>query len=504
MPRVDPASLADLAGREPSMAAFVDAGAVSYLIAPLLARGRTLGAVSLIACEPARAFGPHDLRLAEDLAHRLAVALDNARLYREAQDANRMKDEFLAVVSHELRTPLNAILGWSQLLHRGEMDEPSVAQGMGAIERNAKAQARIIDDVLDVSRIIQGKLRLEVQPVSLCRVLDEAVDVLRPAADAKKIQLETRLDASGSDEVVGDPGRLRQVVWNLLSNALKFTPDGGRVELSLAAAGTGAARQLELRVRDSGVGIEPAFLPHVFERFRQADSSSTRAHGGLGLGLAIVRHLVELHGGSVEADSEGPGRGATFTVRLPASPQPRHVGADRPGGDTRHGAAASAADADGHPQTDLTGLRVLLVEDEADARDAFASMLELCGAEVLAVATAHDALNAFRARRPDVLLSDIGMPGEDGYTLIRKVRALEGADPSPGGGDGDGADRPPRRTPAMALTAFAGAEDRRRAIRAGYQMHVPKPVGSAQFTAAVATLARDADAAPTLPGAAPA
>jgi CheY-like chemotaxis protein len=276
------------------------------------------------------------------------------------------------------------------------------------------------------------------------------------------------------DDVVGDAGRLRQVVWNLLSNAVKFTPDGGRVIVTLAAAPHG---QIELRVCDNGIGIDPTFLPHVFERFRQADSSSTRAHGGLGLGLAIVRHLVELHGGSVEVASDGPGAGATFTVRLTSNPDAQHPKLKARAASAEAPARNVGDDLEARPN--LSGLHVLLVEDEADAREAFSSMLELCGAEVRAVASASDALAAFRARRPDVLLSDIGMAGEDGYTLIRQVRALEGP-PKAGR----------RPIPAMAITAFAGAEDRVRAIRAGFQVHVPKPIGSAQFTAAVAALAR--------------
>jgi signal transduction histidine kinase/DNA-binding NarL/FixJ family response regulator len=458
------------------MGAFVEVGATSYLVVPLQARGRTIGAISLVSCDPARAYGPHDLRLAEDLAHRLAVALDNNRLYRDAQDANRMKDEFLAVVSHELRTPLNAILGWSQLLHRGALDEPSLAQGMSAIERNARSQARIIDDVLDVSRIIQGKLRLDVQPLGLRAIVREAVDVVRPAADAKAIRLHADFATAPdripetSDEVVGDPERLRQVVWNLLSNAVKFTPEGGRVDVTLAPTADG---QLELRVSDTGKGIDPRFLPHVFERFRQADSSSTRAHGGLGLGLAIVRHLVELHGGSVSGASDGPDRGATFTVLLPSSAR------RNPNGAAAEEARRLAKPASGLPEAhpDLSGLRVLLAEDEPDAREMFSSMLELCGADVTAVGSTQEALAAFRDRRPDVLLSDIGMPGEDGYALIREVRTLERESQSS------------HRTPAMAITAFAHPEDRRRALREGYQVHVPKPVAPGDFADAVAALA---------------
>jgi CheY-like chemotaxis protein len=377
-----------------------------------------------------------------------------------------MKDEFLAVVSHEMRTPLNAILGWAQLLRQGEMDEASVAQGMGAIERNARSQARIIEDVLDVSRIIQGKLRLDVKPMDMRPVVEEALDVVRPAAEAKQIRLQARLGLGPQEaRVNGDPERLRQVVWNLLSNAVKFTPERGRVDVGLTRDAD--ACHIELRVQDTGKGIDPKFLPHVFERFRQADSTTTRKHGGLGLGLAIVRHLVELHGGTVQVTSAGLGKGATFTVRLPC--EHRMSLAMRPDD-------SSAPAAESHPE--LAGLRVLLVEDEPDARELFSNMLEMFGAEVMAVASVHDAIDAFRLHRPDVILSDIGMPGEDGYTLIRQVRELEGPECDD-------------RTPAMAITAFAGVADRQRALSEGYQMHVAKPIGSSQFAAAVAALARN-------------
>jgi signal transduction histidine kinase/DNA-binding NarL/FixJ family response regulator len=485
MTRASAEWLADIAGRDPSMAAFASLGAASYLIVPLHARGRTLGAISFLSTDPARGYEPYDLRLAEDLAHRLAFALDNAQLYRAAQQASRTKDEFLAVVSHELRTPLNAILGWAQLLNRAGMDEPSFAQGMSAIERNARSQARIIDDVLDVSRITQGKLHLDARPVELRRIIEDALDVVRPAAEAKRILLRARF-ATSDDRLPGDPERLRQVIWNLLSNAVKFTPEGGHVDVTLSRD-DGGGGHLELRVHDTGRGIDPRFLPYVFERFRQADSSSTRAHGGLGLGLAIVRHLVECHGGTVAAQSDGDGRGATFIVRLPTDESAPVIDAGDNGdsaGAEMPGVPAMAAPSDGR----LAGLRVLLVDDERDARELFSSVLERCGAEVTAVATVPDALDAFSRRRPDVLLSDIGMPGQDGYALIRAVRAIEDRGPS---------SCPP--TPAMAITAFARAEDRRRALREGYQMHVPKPVEPGDFAAAVAALAAHKHARATAP-----
>jgi signal transduction histidine kinase/FixJ family two-component response regulator len=486
VPVVSTPSLADLAGREPSMAAFVELGATSYLTVAMQARGRSIGALSLIASDGSRRYTGDDLRLAEDLAHRLAVALDSARLYHDAQDANRMKDEFLAVVSHELRTPLNAILGWSQLLHQGALDEPSIAQGMSAIERNARSQARIIDDVLDVSRIIQGKLRLEMRSTLLQPVIADALDAIRPAADAKRITVETHVDPRlAGGEVRGDAERLRQVTWNLLSNAIKFTSEGGKVDVTLARPDDG---HVELRVRDTGKGIDPRFLPHVFERFRQADSSSTRAHGGLGLGLAIVRHLVELHGGIVLAESTGLGAGATFTVRLPLLP--RNVDERYPDDDpAAHDAHLKQRRRASAPiARELVGLRVLLVEDEPDARELFASMLEMSGAIVTAVPGAGEAIAAFERHPPDVLLSDIGMAGEDGYGLIRTIRTIESRR-APGA----------PRTPALAITAFARAEDRRRALSAGFHMHLAKPVSSAQFITAVSTLVRTTAAATDSP-----
>jgi signal transduction histidine kinase/ActR/RegA family two-component response regulator len=382
---------------------------------------------------------------------------------RKAEEANRIKDEFLSTVSHELRTPLNAILSWVWLLSNGKLGGDESRRGLATIERNARAQGQIIDDLLDVSRIITGKLLLQVEPLNLIQIIEAALDSVRPAADAKEIRIESRLDPLAA-LAAGDPNRLQQVVWNLLSNAVKFTPRGGTVEVSLLRGEAHAA----IRVRDTGAGISPHFLQHVFDRFRQEDSSTTRTHGGLGLGLAIVRHLVELHGGTVEAESDGEGRGASFTVFLPVAPELRlDAGAAAP---ERAAAAVSGAG-----ENDLRGLRILVVDDEADTREVLPALLESFGAEVRAVASTPEALAALPRFQPDVLVSDIAMPGEDGYALIRRVRALDGK-----AGD----------LPAIALTAQAGERDRRRALEAGFQVHLAKPVEPRDLVAAVTSLAR--------------
>ncbi|HZG52166.1 MAG TPA: hybrid sensor histidine kinase/response regulator, partial [Pyrinomonadaceae bacterium] len=444
---------------------------------PLVAHNRVLGAITFIAAESERRFNSTDLAFAEDLAHRAALAVDNARLYRDAQEVNRLKDEFLATLSHELRTPLTAVLGWTRLLGTGQLDEATERRALETIERNAQSQVQLIDDILDVSRIIRGKLRLNVRPAQLAPVIEAAVDSVRPAAEAKGIRLQVVLDA-GAGPVTGDPDRLQQVVWNLLTNAVKFTPKDGRVQVLLARVDS----HLELTVSDTGQGIEEKFLPYVFDRFRQADPSTTRKHGGLGLGLAIVRHLVELHGGTVTVESKGAGQGTTFRVSLPLmivhQPEFTHAGADSAGGAATAGVHPTA-EAGGRLTLqcppELEGLRVLLVEDEPDAREMLVAVLKQCRADVRAVANAADALLELEVWRPEVLISDIEMPGEDGYTLIRKIRALT---PERGG-----------KIPAAALTAYARAEDRMRALLAGFQLHVPKPVEPAELAAVVASLA---------------
>jgi PAS domain S-box-containing protein len=415
----------------------------------------------------------HDVserRHAEQEREKLLALEQTAR--SEAEVANRLKDEFLATVSHELRTPLNAILGWSSMLNRGGLKEEITRNALTVIERNARSQSEIIDDILDVSRIITGKLQVDARPVELAPIIEAALDTLRPAAVAKSITLAVSMDEP-TGLVVGDQDRLQQIIWNLGSNAIKFTPENGRVEIRLARADS----HLELRVSDNGIGIDEQFLPYVFERFRQADSSTTRAHGGLGLGLAIVRHLVELHGGTVQAESEGAGKGAVFTVRLPVAA-------------VREGLARSSSDS--VPESnqaeelqdisaatlDLTGLRVLVVDDESDTLEILCMILNQYGAKVYAAASSTDALAAFLEWRPNVLVSDLGMPGEDGFALIGKVRALT---PEQGG-----------NIPAAALTAYVRDEERLRALAAGYQTHIPKPVDPTTLAAAVAGLARQA------------
>jgi PAS domain S-box-containing protein len=449
-------------------------GLRSAMIVPLNVQGRTLGAITFVSAESGRHYTETDLAFAEDLAHRAALAIENARLYREAQEVNRLKDEFLATLSHELRTPLTAVLGWTRLLGTGQLDEATRARALETIERNAQAQVQLIDDILDVSRIIRGKLRLDVRPVELAPVIESAVDSVRPAAEAKGIRLQVVLDPR-TGPVSGDPDRLQQVVWNLLSNAIKFTPRGGRVQVILARVDS----HLEIDISDTGQGIARDFLPYVFDRFRQADPTTTRVHGGLGLGLAIVRHLIELHGGTVNAESEGAGTGATFRIMLPllatVSAQIEPVG-ETPVATTvarANGGDDLLAGFDCPPE--IEGLRVLIVEDDADSRELLVTVLKQCRAEVVAVAGAAAAIRTLEVWRPDVLISDIEMPGEDGYSLIRKVRAL----PPERGGD----------IPAAALTAYARAEDRMRALLAGFQIHVPKPVEPAELITVVASLA---------------
>src|SRR6185312_3986211 len=398
---------------------------------------------------------------AEQERARLLVLEQAAR--RHAEEANRMKDEFLATLSHELRTPLNAILGWVQVLRTGKLDAAAGARALETIERNSRAQAQLIADLLDVSRIITGKLRLELKPVELARIIDAALDSARPGADAKGIDLVVSLSALESP-VLGDNDRLQQVIWNLLSNAIKFTPRGGRVEVRLKESGLNAV----IEVRDSGIGIRPDFLPYVFDRFRQAESTLTRSHGGLGLGLSIVRHLLELHGGTVEVESEGEGKGTTFRVSLP-------LRGTATAGKAMESAPSSQAEGVWNLPDLLAGLHVLVLEDDADSRDLLAMALEQCGAEVSAFGSVPEALAAFDVAVPDVVVSDIGVPFEDGYSFIRKVRSRLPAD---GGA-----------VPAAALTAYARAEDRKQALEAGFQTHLANPIDPSELIAAVARLA---------------
>ncbi|HEU4408414.1 MAG TPA: response regulator [Polyangiaceae bacterium] len=463
-PEVTDAMLEAVAVDDEHLALLRTFGMRSSVLVPLAVQGRVFGAIAFARAGGRRPYDPIDLLAAEELARRAALALDNARLYEaagrerdRAEEANRAKDEFLAVVSHELRSPLNAILGWTRLMRTGRLAEPKVSHALEVIESNAASQAKLIEDLLDVGRITSGKLRLHVAPLQLDAVVRAALDVVRPAADAKGL----RLDAALEEDVAfsGDADRLQQVAWNLLTNAVKFTPPGGRVEVRLARKGP----QIELSVGDSGRGIDPDLLPHVFERFRQSDAERGRGKGGLGLGLSIVRSLVELHGGTVEAKSDGEGEGACFVVKLPAAPPPH---------ETKPPPRASSAPRAARP---LEGLRVLVVDDEPDVRELIETILSTRGAAVTTAESAPEGLELLRAERPDVLVSDISMPGEDGYSLLRKVRKLA---PEAGGA-----------TPALALTAFARPEDRTQALLAGFTMHLAKPADPNELVIVITKLA---------------
>jgi CheY-like chemotaxis protein/two-component sensor histidine kinase len=392
----------------------------------------------------------------------------------EAERASRLKDEFLAIVSHELRTPLNAILGWAQILSEGWSHRPEMmSPGLTAILRNARAQALLIEDLLDMSRIVSGKIRLNLQTVGLVEIVASAVGTITPAAQAKGVLLECAVDFV--PWVRADPERLQQILLNLLSNAVKFTPDGGRVRVSVLADDPYA----EVVVSDTGQGIDPQFLPYVFDPFRQADPSTTRRHGGLGLGLAVVSHLVELHGGKVRVESPGEGLGATFSLRIPQVSGPA---AETASGE---GDPAASSGADSGISADLAGVRLLVVEDEPDTRVAIAQFLEDYGATVTAVGSAQEALEHLLIEDLDVLVSDIGMPGMDGYELIRALRTHE---------TGSG-----RRLPAVAVTAFARDEDRQRVLREGFSEHVPKPVNTARLISVLMELAGKATPAAAPP-----
>ncbi|PSN16009.1 hypothetical protein C7293_04740 [filamentous cyanobacterium CCT1] len=429
-----------------------------------------LGVISFVTAQSNRHYSPTDLALAENIAHQVAIAVDNARLYQdeqtarsEAEAANRIKDEFLAVLSHELRSPLNPILGWSQLLQKREPDPDTLLRGLQTIERNAKLQTQLIADLLDVSRILQGKLNLDVAPVQLKATVEAAIETVRLAAEAKAIRLHTQLDAE-LPPVLGDAGRLQQVVWNLLSNAVKFTPEGGQVEVRLEVVGYGSV-YAQLTVSDTGQGITPEFIPYIFDRFRQADSKTTRQFGGLGLGLAIVRQLVELHGGTIAAISPGEGLGSTFTVRLPL---PTNLKAVVQG-------AVDALRYSALP-TRLTGVRILVVEDEADARELLLLVLEQAGAVVTAVTSAAEALQRLPQLELDVLISDIAMPDVDGYMLLKQMRSQltrQGKPPT---------------FKAVALTAYAGEINQQQAIAAGFERHLSKPFEPAELVTAIAAL----------------
>jgi len=414
-------------------------------------------------------------KIIRDITERKRVEEDQQRLIvrertarAEAETANRLKDEFLATVSHELRTPLNAIIGWCHMLGQGKSDEATFARALKTIERNAKLQAQLIEDILDVSRIITGKVRLNTRPVDMAAVINAAIDSLQLASEAKNIKLEVRVDPSAR-HTNGDVTRLQQVVWNLLSNAIKFTPEGGSVAIRLERQGHNA----RITVSDTGQGISNQFLPFIFDRFRQADGSSTRRQSGLGLGLAIVRHLVELHGGTIEAESPGDGLGSMFTITLPLAQQGREVQIRNTGSLAPTEELVQYA----KPLPSLAGFKVLLVDDDEDNLHIISALLVEHKATVQTASSAVEALDLLRCYQPDVLVSDLAMPEEDGFSLISKVRDLEG--------------QSSRQIPAVALTALVRIEDRTRALAAGFNMFVPKPVQPSELITTIANLGQD-------------
>jgi PAS domain S-box-containing protein len=450
----------------PQIAALGAQGRIrSYLAVPVrTGSGDVIGCLAL-AHPTAGYFNEDHARLAGGVAAWAAIALENARLYQEVREADRLKDEFLAVLSHELRTPLNAIVGYARLLRGGMLTGEKATSGMETLERNARALTQIVDDVLDISRIVSGKIRLDVQPVELPLVVHNAIATVQPAADAKALRIHTIIDPRVGP-VSGDPDRLQQVVWNLLSNAVKFTPKAGRIQVRVERVNS----HIEIVVSDTGNGIRADFLPYVFERFRQADAGTTRKTGGLGLGLSIVRHIVEMHGGTVHAASEGEGKGATFRVRLPMM-----IVHEQSVRETRE-----------HPRTStskpltaldrLTGIRVLAIDDEEDALGLLRDVLQQAGADVITVPSAVAALDRINEIQPDAIVVDLGMPEMDGFQFISELRKSD--------------NRAVRDIPAAALTAFARSEDRTKALQSGFEMHLSKPVDPGELVASVATLVR--------------
>ena len=439
-------------------------GLRSYMCVPLVSGGRAMGALTLATAESGRRYTEDDLRFAEDVASRAALAVENARAYEELRRANRLKDEFLATLSHELRTPLNAIVGYARIAIAGILTGDKLSHGLVTIERNASALAQMVEDMLDVSRIVAGKMRLNVQPVEVPVVLHEAIETIRPAADAKRIKLQSMVDPQVGP-ISGDPDRLRQIIWNLLSNSVKFTPKEGHVQIRLERINS----SVEITVSDTGIGIDAKLLPHIFERFRQGDGVGTKPNVGLGLGLSIVRNLVDLHGGTVYASSAGPGTGATFRVRLPVMiVHPPH---EEKRVHPRHERALSV-----EQLPDLTGTHVLAVDDEPDALGLLIEILETAGAHVTTASSGAAALEKIRAARPDVLLADLGMPVMDGFQLIQRLR--QSSDPLE------------REIPAAALTAYGRSEDRARSLQAGFEMHLGKPIDPVELASAVQALVR--------------
>jgi PAS domain S-box-containing protein len=434
---------------------------VSGLLVPVVVRKRAIGFFAFFSSERSSGFSETELKSVEELARRTGILIENAKLFQEAQEASRIKDEFLATVSHELRTPMTSILGWSRLLLSADLDEKNRKRAIETIDRNARSQSQIIDDLLDISRIITGKLQLEVKPINLARIIEQAVDSLRPAADVKNIHLSIYLDST-IGPVSGDPNRIQQIIWNLLSNAIKFTPDGGRVQIRLENQNSRA----QIVIKDTGIGISKEFLPYVFDRFRQADGSMTRKFGGLGLGLAIVRYIVELHAGTVSAFSNGENQGSVFIVSLPIIQSVSNRKTD---------SAEEEEMVDYHPV--IGGLKILVIDDEPDALDLVVTLLSQCGADTRGTCSAAEGVTLFDEWRPDLIVSDLGMPGEDGYEFIKRIRSRSSEE----GG----------QTPAAALTAYARTEDRLRSLSAGFQAHITKPVEPSELIDILSTLANN-------------
>ncbi len=450
-------------------------GSISAASAPLKVQGTVLGGLIVATSVSKRRLGAWDLSLVEELARRVAMAVDNARLFELAQQerkrveaAIRAKDEFLAVVSHELRTPMNSILGWTRMLRTDQLSEAKVEKALETIERNAVVQSQLISDLLDATAVFTGKLRLRVGVSDLVEITEAALEVVRPAAAAKEVDLLAKYDAE-SIVIAGDPERLQQVIWNLVANAVKFSERGGTVEIEVQAVG----ERVRILVRDDGKGISPRFLPHVFDAFSQEDARTTRLHGGLGLGLSIVRHLVEAHGGKIEAESRGEGCGARFVVELPRGGKR----AEAPALKRQSPVPPPPASIPSSPTT-IAGMNVLVLDDDRDARELIAEVLGANGANVVEAETADEAWRTVTDRRPDVIVSDIGMPGVDGYMFLRKVREL----PAERGG----------QIPAIALTAYGSAADRSRALLSGFQRHLAKPVEPAVLVRELASLRRRA------------
>jgi PAS domain S-box-containing protein len=463
-----PAALLDAAVQDDEHRRIIkELGLTSYICVPMLAHGKAFGAITFVSAESGHEYTEADLALAREIAARASLAVENARSYANANDANRLKDEFLATLSHELRTPLNAVLGYARMLRRGTIGSDKAPAALEVIERNGTALKQIIEDVLDVSRIVSGRLRLDVEPVDLPAVIHEASATIMPAADAKGIRLELVVDPQAAT-VAGDAGRIQQIVWNLLSNAIKFTSRGGKVQLRLVRVNS----HVEIVVSDTGQGISPDFLPFVFDRFRQENATSTREHGGLGLGLAIAKQLAELHGGSMAAASEGIGKGSTFTLKLPVMIVHPAAWTEKRG--VEHPAADRGASmVEDMPRLD--GTHVLAVDDELDSLDLVRSVLEAVGARVTVASSGTAALEALRRECPDVLLADIGMTHMDGLQLIRAVRQQ--------------CEEPNRSVPAAALTAYARSQDRITSLASGFQMHLVKPVDPLELVVAVHSLA---------------